>query len=169
VVSTDRARIGRFTFPGTRWLTKRVASVWDLVLVTPPAVAHGRTDRKRYTLLRLLRLLKHEDGRDVCLVLMPEGDEGGTAELIDALPGSGRALAALSARHVPIVPTAVWDEDGRLYANFGEPFSLQIPPLEKTREAVDTLTRQTVMEHIAALLPPALRGKYGRQIDGALE
>ena len=169
VITTDRARIGRFTFPGTRWIIERVATVWNLVLVTPPAIVHGKTDGQRYTLLRLLRLLKREDGRDVCLVLMPEGDEGGTAGLIDALPGSGRALAALSARHLPIVPAGVWDEDGRLYANFGEPFSLQISATEKTREAVDTLARQTVMEHIAALLPPALRGKYGRQIDGALE
>ncbi len=169
VVTTDRARIGRVTFPGTRWIIKRVATVWDLVLVTPPAVAHGKTDGQRYTLLRLLRLLKRQDGRDVCLVLMPEGDEGGTTGLIDALPGSGRALAAFSARHLPIVPAGVWDEDGRLYANFGEPFSLQIPSTVKTREAVDTLARRTVMEHIAALLPPALRGKYGRHIDGTLE
>ncbi|HEY6407617.1 MAG TPA: glycosyltransferase, partial [Ktedonobacteraceae bacterium] len=94
VVTTDRARIGRFTFPGTRWIIERVAAVWDLVLVTPPTVANGKTDGQRYTLLRLLRLLKREDGRDVCFVLMPEGDEGGTAGLIDALPGSGRALAA---------------------------------------------------------------------------
>ena len=115
------------------------------------------------------RLLKRKDGRDVCLVLMPEGDEGGTSGLIDALPGSGRALTALSARDLPIVPAAVWDEHGRLYANFGEPFSLQIPPTGMAREAVDTWARQTVMEHIAALLPPALRGKYGGQADGALE
>ncbi|MGZ6368109.1 MAG: glycosyltransferase, partial [Ktedonobacteraceae bacterium] len=169
VVTTDRARIGRFTFPGTRWIIERVAAVWDLVLVTPPAVAHGKTGRQRYTILHLLRLLKREDGRDVCFILMPEGDEGGTTGLIDALPGSGRALAALSARHLPIVPVGVWDEDGRLYANFGEPFSLQFLSTEKTREAVDTLAKQTVMEHIAALLPPALRGKYGRHIDGALE
>jgi chlorobactene glucosyltransferase len=169
VVTTDRARIGSFTFPGTRWLIERVASVWGLVLVTPPAVAHEKTGRKHYALLRLLRLLKRANGHDACLVLMPEGDEGGTTGLIDALPGSGRALAALSSRHLPIVPVGVWDEDGRMYANFGEPFSLQFPPTVKTREALDTLARQTVMEHIAALLPPALRGKYGRQIDGALE
>jgi len=169
VMTTDRARIGRFTLPGTRWLIERVAAVWDLVLVTPPAVAHGKTGGRRYALLHLLRLLKRKDGRDVCLVLMPEGDEGGTSGLIDALPGSGRALAALSARHLPIVPAGVWDEDGRLYANFGEPFSLRVPPTVMAREAVDTWARQTVMEHIAALLPPALRGKYGRQADGALE
>ncbi len=169
VVTTDRARIGRFTLPGTRWLIKRVAAVWDLVLVTPPAVAHGKSDGQRYILLRLLRLLKRQDGRDACLVLMPEGDEGGTSGLIDALPGSGRALTAFSARHLPIVPAAVWDEDGRLFANFGEPFSLRVPPTETAREAVDISGRQTVMEHIAALLPPALRGKYGRQADGTLE
>ena len=169
VVTTDRVRIGRLTLPGTPWLIKRIAAVWDLVPVTPPAIADGKTDGQRYTLLRLLRLLKRKDGRDTCLVLMPEGDEGSAFGLIDALPGIGRALAAFSARQVPIVPVAVWDEDGRLYANFGRPFSFRISPTETAREAVDTSGQQTVMEQIAALLPPALRGKYGGQADGALE
>jgi chlorobactene glucosyltransferase len=169
VVTTDRVRVGRFTLPGTPWLIKRVVAVWDLVPVTPPAVAYQKTDGQQYTLLRLLRLLKRKDGRDACLILMPEGDEGSAFGLIEALPGIGRALAAFSARQLPIVPVAVWDEDGRLFANFGEPFSFPIPATETAREAVDTSGRQMVMEQIAALLPPALRGKYGRQVDGALE
>jgi len=101
-VTTDRARIGRFTVPGTRWLIERVAAVWDLVLVTPPALLQGRAEGQRYALLRMLRMLQHDKG--MCFAIMPEGDEGTATGLIEAMPGSGRALYALSSRGLSLLP-----------------------------------------------------------------
>jgi len=160
-VTTDRARIGRVTIPGTRWLIERVAAVWDLVLVTPPAITRNKADASsRYTLLRILRSLKRTDGHAICIGFMPEGDEGNTHGLIEALPGSGRALSALSAQNLPLVPAAVWEEDSRLCAAFGEPFTLATPPANTSSQTLDCWVRNRTMHHIAALLPPALRGKF---------
>lgn len=174
-VTTDRARIGRFTVPGTRWLIERVAAVWGLVLVTPPIIGSGHMEDQRYALLRMLRLLKQNDGRSICLGIMPEGDEGITSGLIDALPGSGRALYALSTKGLPLLPAAVWEEDCRLHAHFGAPFHLTEAkqPTEQFAEQpaknIDNWARETVMQCLALLLPESLRGNYGRMSDGTLE
>jgi 1-acyl-sn-glycerol-3-phosphate acyltransferase len=165
-ITTDRARIGRFTVPGTRWVIERVAAVWDLILVTPPAIAHEHIDRQRYALLRIMRLLKHADEHPICIALMPEGDEGGTSGLIEALPGTGRALQALSNMGLPIVPAGVWEENGQLHACLGPPFSLAQVPLDVS--SVDAWARDTVMRRIAALLPSVLQGKF-RSEYGPLE
>jgi glycosyltransferase involved in cell wall biosynthesis len=156
-----------FTVPGSRWIIDRVATVWDLVLVTPPAVANEEAERQRYTLLRLLRLLKKDPGQ-VCIALMPEGDEGGTSGLIEAVPGSGRALYALSAKGLPILPAAVSEVEGHFRVQFGEPFSLKDIPEGLNHEQLDAWARDTVMSRIAELLPARLRGRFGRQLDGTL-
>jgi hypothetical protein len=167
-ITTDRARIGRFTVPGTRWVIERVATVWDLILVTPPAIAHEHIDRQRYALLRIMRLLKHADEHPICIALMPEGDEAGTSGLIEALPGTGRALQALSKMGLPIVPAGVWEENGQLHACLGPPFSLAEVPLDVSSEGLDAWARDTVMRRIAALLPSVLQGKF-RSEYGPLE
>jgi chlorobactene glucosyltransferase len=176
-VTTDRARIGSWTIPGTRLLINRVASVWGLVLVKPPAIANERNNNsQRYALLRILRLLKRRSDRSLCIGLMPEGDEGTAQGLIEALPGTGRALFALSQYGLPILPAAVWEEDGRLHAHFGKPFALesdaQIPDDEKHTGLLDTWMRDLVMRQIATLLPQTLRGKYAMmevRSDGTLD
>lgn len=169
-VTTDRARIGQIAVPGTCWLFERVAAVWGLVLAKPPALAHERVEGQRYALLRLLRLLKRNGEQSLCIGLMPEGDEGNTSGLIEAVPGSGRALYALSTKGLPILPSAVWEVDGHLYAQFGAPFYLHIESPAIEAEAIDDYARDAVMLRIAELLPETLRGKYGegRVNHGAL-
>ncbi|GAC1618606.1 MAG: hypothetical protein NVS4B7_10890 [Ktedonobacteraceae bacterium] len=168
-ITTDRARIGQFTVPGTRWLIERVATVWDLVLVTPPALARERVEGQRYALLRMLRLLKRNDGNGVCFALMPEGDEGSAAGLSEAIAGSGRSLYALSTKGLPLLPAAVWEDKGRLQVQFGEPFYLASKTEAMTSEDIDTRARTEVMQRIAALLPTELRGRYGGVFYGTLE
>ncbi len=166
-VTTDRARIGQFTIPGTRWLIERVAAVWGLVLVTPPALLQRRTEGQRYALLRMLRMLQRDEGQGVCFAMMPEGDEGTASGLNEAMPGSSRALYALSSRGLPLLPAAVWEEDGRLHAHFGEPLPKSQLLITNANE-LDACVRTLMMRRIAALLPPMLRGKYGGIEDGAL-
>lgn len=161
-ITTDRARIGRFTVPGTRWLFERVAAVWGLVLVKPPALAHEHVEGQRYALLRMLRLLKHSGEQSICIGLMPEGDEGNTSGLIEAVPGSGRALYALSTKGLPILPAAVWEVDGHLHAQFGASFYLHIESPSIDAKTIDDYARDAVMLRIAELLPETLRGKYGK-------
>ena len=164
-ITTDRARIGRFSVPGTRWLIQRVANVWGLVLVTPQAIAQEHVEGQRLTLLRLVRLLRRSQN-PVCIGLMPEGDEGNTLGLKEALPGSGRSLLALARLGLPLVPAAVWEADGQLHAQFGIPFSLQDEVSGGSAEESDAYVRQMVMRRIAALLPRVLRGKYDEVMYG---
>ena len=166
-ITTDRARIGRFTVPGTRWIIQRVATVWSLILVTPPTIAHEHVAGQRFALLRLLRLVRNSTA-PVCIGLMPEGDEGNTFGLKEALPGSGRSILTLSRQGLPIVPAAVWEVDGHLHAQFGAPFSVAAESLQHDATASDAIIRQRVMQHIAALLPYALRGNIEEVAHGTL-
>jgi hypothetical protein len=139
-----------------------VAAVWGLVLVKPPALAHERVEGQRYALLRVLRLLKHSGEQSICIGLMPEGDEGNASGLIEAVPGSGRALYALSMKGLPILPAAVWEVDGHLHAQFGASFYLNIESPAIDAKTIDDYARDAVMLRIAELLPETLRGKYGK-------
>ena len=166
-ITTDRARIGRFTVPGTRWLIQRVANVWGLVLVTPPTIAHEQVAGQRFALLRLLRLVKQSTS-PICIGLMPEGDEGNTRGLKEALPGSGRSLLALSRQGLPIIPAAVWEAEGRLHAQFGSPIAATAATTLHNSTDSDTAVRRSVMQHIAALLPCVLRGTVEEVVHGTL-
>jgi len=170
LVTTDRARIGRFTVPGTPWIIARVAAVWGLILVTPPAITNEHIEKQRYALLRMMRLLKQSKEQPICIGMMPEGDEGNASGLKDAIPGTGRALYALSSKGLPILPTVVWEETGQLYACFGEPFSLAPLPPDVSLSTLDDWARNQVMHRIAELLPSTLQGKFRRKEQyGALE
>ncbi len=166
VVTTDRAHIGQVTIPGTRWLFARVATVWNLILVTPSGL---HKNNQHYTLLRMLRSLQRADYNPTCVIMMPEGDEGDTRGLKSALPGSGRAIYALTKRGIPLVPAVVREENGRLHVAFGEPFTLERGLTDRTRQELDVWAREQVMGYIADLLPSTLRGTYRRRMYGTLE
>ncbi len=165
VVTTDRVRIGQVTIPGTRWLFARVATVWNLILVTPSGL---HKNNQHYTLLRVLRSLQQADYNPTCVIMMPEGDEGDTRGLKSALPGSGRAIYALTKRGIPLVPAVVWEENGHLHIAFGESFTLEQRRTNRTRQELDVWAREQVMGHIADLLPSILRGTYKRRVYGTL-
>ena len=168
VVTTDRARIGQITVPGTRWLFARVAIVWNLIPVTPSGL---HKNNQHYTLLRVLRSLQRADYNPTCVIMMPEGDAGDTRGLKSALPGSGRAIYALTKRGIPLVPAVVREENGCLHVAFGEPFTLEQGLTNRTRQELDIWAREQVMGHIADLLPSTLRGMYNmykRRVYGTL-
>lgn len=164
LVTTDRARLGRFEVPGTHWIFERVAAVWGLQRVTPEAFGAQAEGRQRYVLLHLMRLLRRRQQRPVCLILMPEGDEGNADGLVEAAPGSGRALAAISGMDIPLVPAAVWEENGRLQVRFGEPFALAPDSQALSSRFQDRVYSEKIMLELARLLPPALRGRYAARV-----
>ena len=49
----------------------------------PPALSDEHVDGQRYALLRILRLLMRSGEGSVCIGMMPEGDEGNAAGLIE--------------------------------------------------------------------------------------
>ena len=159
-VTTDRARVGRFEVPGTHWIFERVATVWGLQRVTPGVFGVRDERRQRYALLHLMRVLRRRSQPPVCLIMMPEGDEGTASGLIEPVPGSGRALAAISGLGIPLVPAAVWEEDGRLQVRFGQAFALASNADDLADKGQERVYAEKIMLALAGLLPPALRGRY---------
>ena len=134
-------------------LLHRVARTYGLLLVNREEIG------PRATMLRRAFRVLHSDGE--CVGIAPEAGnaEGLTGALVPAMPESGTVLAWLSHGEIPILPIGVWeDEEGRLTARFGEPFTL-----ERTRGTdssdPEALTDE-IMHAVAALLPSEFRGAY---------
>lgn len=105
------------------------------------------------------------------VLMFPEGTRSRDARLHPALPGA--AMVALLA-NAPVVPVAITGTEDirvpgtlfrwirrdrlRLRVEFGEPFNLEHPGAEArhAEQATDTM-----MRHIAALLPADYQGAYG--------
>ena len=129
------------------WLLGEIGRAYGLLLVARP---EGEA-QSRSGLLREARSTLREGA---VLGVTPEAASGSGPQLAAAWPGSGAALSWLSSGSTPLVPVAVRDdEDGALLATFGAPFTLE--------QASDEAGAQAVMEAVAALLPPDLRGPYG--------
>jgi 1-acyl-sn-glycerol-3-phosphate acyltransferase len=91
--------------------------------------------------------------------IMPEGDVGATPELLPAREGVGTFLGLLMAGGTPVIPTGLYEEEGRLVAEFGAPLSPTVPS-GMSREDADRAIREQIMRAIAGLLPEPLRGAY---------
>ena len=132
-------------------------------------VRRGESDREA---LRVSERLLDEGE---ILVIFPEGHRSHGTGLIRGMPGAG--FIAMR-KHVPIVPVAIEGTErvfkGFHYGpwappvaiRFGSPFMLQLSEGRRSRENLAGATDE-IMRHIAALLPPHLRGPYGEPPDSA--
>ena len=128
------------------WLLDRIAWAYGHLPVAKP---DGDAAPRALVLREARRVLRNGG----VVGVTPEAASGSGPQLATAWPGSGAALAWLSSGSVPIVPVAFFeDDDARLVARVGEPFTLGRTGDDDGAEAV--------MGAIAALLPPELRGRY---------
>ena len=74
--------------------------------------------------------------------------------------GSGRFCLLLAAAGLHFLPVGVYEADGALTLNFGEPYELSIARLGSADER-DRLAAREVMGRIAPLIPAELRGEFG--------
>lgn len=127
-------------------------------------IRRGEVDRR--ALRQAFRALE----QGMALGMFPEGRRSPTGRLQPAQMGT--AWIALESG-APILPVAIWGTEGihrlgdilarpRIRVNIGKPFSLPSSPLEK-RSARLAQATQTIMEAIAALLPPQYLGAYSSQ------
>jgi hypothetical protein len=91
--------------------------------------------------------------------LAPEGADTPGGVLGKPPPGVGRFIVLLSEYCPQILPVGVWKDNGQIRLKFGEPYQLS-HPVELTAKELDRWVGDTVMQHIAALLPSRLRGDY---------
>ncbi|MEX2229353.1 MAG: hypothetical protein WEB13_06895 [Dehalococcoidia bacterium] len=134
-----------------RWFMRRVAFAYGLLILNP---------RDVHAAARVLRAAALALRRGHVVGITPEAGNapGLRRHLRTAWPGSGNAIAWLSRGHVPVVPIALWEDDGgRVVVQVGKARCLD--PSE--RDAPIAAKTNEVMRAVAALLPDELRGPYG--------
>ena len=94
--------------------------------------------------------------------LAPEGGDASDGVLGSLPPGVGRFIHLLSTECPLILPVGVWTGDGQVYLKFGSPYQLDVPE-SLPRHERDQLVGDTVMYHIAVLLPEQLGGNYNKK------
>jgi len=144
-----------------RWVFRRVSRLYGLI-VMPRAAGHTRGRAAA------IRRLAQDVRAGESVALVPEALGKGT--LIEAMPGSGLALLALSRGRLPIVPVGLWEDDATLMVRFGETFTLTLEAGATSREEQDRQARERVMVAIGRLLPQRYWGFYapaiGRELEG---
>lgn len=136
----------------TRIVFERAFRVYGLVAMPPPGAPAG----ERAAALRAAARVTRDSG---IIGIMPEGTVGPTPELLDAREGVGGFIQLLTAGGARVLPIGIYEEDGRLVINIGEPFAPQ-PARSVSREEADLQVRTQVMEAVRDLLPAALWGAY---------
>lgn len=142
-----------------RWLFRRIAAVYGLVIVPR---ARERVLGRAAAMRTILGVIQSQ-GEPIAL--FPEGVGGET--LVEAMPGTGLFLHALSRRGIPLLPVGIFEEEGALTARFGPTFRIEFPQ-EAPREERDRLAREQVMAHIGRLLPQRMWGPYTLAIQQLL-
>jgi 1-acyl-sn-glycerol-3-phosphate acyltransferase len=103
------------------------------------------------------------------LVMFPEGTRSRTGGLTRGHPGTGLIALRTGA---PVLPVAITGSEGigwpwlflkprsirHIKVTIGEPFRL--PPVRRVNSEAAIEATDTIMRHIAALLPPKYRGVY---------
>jgi 1-acyl-sn-glycerol-3-phosphate acyltransferase len=141
-----------------RWLFRRLATVYDLVIV-PRAPERGVG---RAAALRAVLQAASPQGRP--LALFPEGIGSGC--LLRPPEGVGLLLLALAERGVPCLPAGLYEEEGHLVARFGRPFLVRG---EGEKEERFRQARDQAMLAIGSLLPSGLWGEYAADLQRLME
>lgn len=96
--------------------------------------------------------------------IAPEGRRSPTRSLAQARPGAAFLATRSGAPVLPVGLTGI-ERLGRsarpeVTVHIGEPFHVAVPPGRSRRDGLQAVT-ETIMAHLASLLPPAYRGVYG--------
>lgn len=145
---------GRIRIPTRviRTVFERAFRTYGILAMPPPAApAAARASAMR----EAVQLVKAGS----VIGLMPEGTVGPTPELLDAREGAGSFLLLLAHAGARIQPVGLYEEAGRLVAQFGAAVDL-VGPSEVPKNRRDTWARGRVMCAIREQLPEPLWGVY---------
>ncbi len=156
-----------WTFPGkwyaplgirlSRLVLRRLALTYGFTLM-PAMPPRPEDTQARARAVRKVLALTH-DTPDLILAFAPEGRDSPDGRLLWPPPGAGRFLALLAGAGLSIVPVGLYEARGMLWLHFGRPYTLPIPAELPAGER-DRRAAHIAMSHIAALLPPHLRGDF---------
>lgn len=147
----------RLVTPATRWLFRRVARVYGFSSMPPmppdPRDVVARTLAVRHVLAYV------QATANPLIGLAPEGGDAPGGVLQRPPSGAGRFMLHLARLGLQLVPVGGFEAEGAFCLRFGPAYRLEVSSAlsapERDREA-----SALVMRHIAALLPPYLRGEF---------
>jgi hypothetical protein len=158
---------GELTFPGkwfaplgmliSRFLLKRIGRVYGFSTMPPMPPRPLDVAARAIAVRNILRYAKRTE--NPCIALAPEGGDQPDGLLSMPPPGLGRFCLLLAAAGLRFVPVGVYESDGELNLNFGEPYDLCISP-DFSADKKDRVAARSIMSHIAGLLPIDLRGEF---------
>ena len=126
--------------------------------------------RKNLADRRALTQARQALSRGMALGMFPEGSRSRDHTLQPAYPGTALIALNTSATILPVAITGTekvkrlgWLLRPRIEVNIGQPFTLDSNPDQARKQQIVQGT-ETIMRHIAELLPPGYRGKYGGEV-----
>ena len=141
----------------SRVLLQRIARMYGFTTM-PPMPPRPRDVEARARSVRAV--LEYVRGAKApVLGLAPEGHDSPEGVLTRPPGGVGRFALLITRAGLRFVPVGAYEADGAFHLHFGEPYELRVPG-HLSAEEKDTSAAIMLMNHIAWLLPPALRGEF---------
>lgn len=139
-------------------LLKRIAHVYGFVTMPPLPPRERDVEARAASVRAVLEFVKRVG--DPILGLAPEGhDARDDGVLTRPVRGVGRFGLLLSRAGLKLVPVGAYEVDGAFHVRFGEAYTLSVPG-ELSSDEKDRRASQVIMENIARLLLPQLRGEF---------
>lgn len=142
----------------TRKLFHKLAEVYDFTNMPPMPPSPVELWERAVAIKKIIKGI-HTD-QIVLLGIAPEGRDHPNSILSPTPPGVGRFIQFLSNIGFEIVPIGIFEESGFLQLNIGKKYSIK-HNLNTCKKDGDSILSNIVMNNIAVLLPPHLRGCYG--------
>lgn len=142
--------------PLSRWFLKKIATSYGFILMPPmPPRPEDVTARSN-----AVRLLLHyvETNPYPIIAIAPEGADSKDGCLTMPPNGIGRLLYLFMDRGLLLLPCGLFEAEGYLHLQFGEPFKPSIDGL--LRHEREVALASITMKAIATCLPERLRGLY---------
>jgi hypothetical protein len=147
--------IGR---PLSRWVLKRLAAMYAFSSMPPMPPRLKDVEARARTVRQVLSFIKHNQAP--MLGLAPEGGDNPSGAMCMPAPGAGRFGLLLADNGLSFVPVGAFEENETLCLRFGPKYELKVPGGLSAQEK-DIQAARTIMQNIANLVPPHLRGEFG--------
>jgi hypothetical protein len=137
-------------------LLRRAARIYGFTSMPAMPPLPGETQARA---LAVRKVLKHVDETPQAIVgLAPEGRDNPQGWLATPPPGVGRFVCQLAKRGLRLLPTGLFEMDGKLCLQIGTP--MKLPQIEGASAQRDQKMSDLLMAAISRCLPEHMRGPY---------
>ncbi len=161
---------GELTYPGkwyaplgmfaSKFVLHRAARVYGFTTMPPMPPRPKDVEARAESVRQVLDFVRRT--KNPILSLAPEGGDQPEGWLTMPASGAGRFALLLAAAGMRFVPAGMYEENGEFCLRFGAAYELRVPRGLSADEK-DEVAATTVMQNIARLLPPRLRGEFNHR------